>query len=177
MKGIDKATGLPHIAPPCHATDDSPAIHVVLVQPEIPHNTGAIGRLCVGLGARLHLVKPLGFHLDERHVRRSGLDYWEHVDLHVHASWDSYIDTVRPRHIMVASTHGTATHYACPFVPGMHLVFGSETKGLPDDLYARYADNLYRIPMPGKHARSINLANAVAIVAYEAYRTLHYNRG
>ena len=143
---------------------------IVLVCPEIPHNTGAIGRLCVGLGCRLHLIRPLGFRLDEKSIRRCGLDYWEHLDVQVHDSWEAYLSAVRPGRLLFLSTHGDKSLYDIRFAPGDTLVFGSESAGLPKDFYERYRDSLFRIPMPGEHARSINLANAVSIAAYEAYR-------
>ncbi len=143
---------------------------IVLVSPEIPHNTGAIGRLCVGLDIPLHLIRPLGFHLDDKSVQRAGLDYWEHLRLTVHDSWDAYLAAERPARLLFLSTHGTRSLYDIAFRPGDALVFGSESAGLPADFYGRYADSLFRIPMPGPHARSINLANAVSIAAYEAYR-------
>jgi tRNA (cytidine/uridine-2'-O-)-methyltransferase len=150
-------------------------LNVVLVEPEIPHNTGAIGRLCVGLGARLHLIRPLGFRIDDAYVRRCGLDYWQHLDLRVHASWDAFrageaaADTGR---FFFFSTKGAHSLYGCRFRPGDCLVFGGETRGFPAEFYEEYRERLCRIPMPGEHARSINLANAVAIAAYEAYRQL-----
>ncbi len=146
------------------------SLHIVLLSPEIPHNTGAIGRLCVGLDARLHLVRPLGFALTQSRLRRAGLDYWEHVKLTVHDSWDCFLAEEQPPRLFFASTRGRRSYLEYAFREGDYLVFGSETNGLPADLYERYAADLYRIPMPGAHARSINLANAVAIVAYEAYR-------
>jgi tRNA (cytidine/uridine-2'-O-)-methyltransferase len=149
-------------------------LNVVLVEPEIPHNTGAIGRLCVGLGVRLHLVEPLGFWLDDAAVKRCGLDYWEHLDLRRHKSWVRFLDAEHPASLMFISTRGKQSIYTCRFVPGSYLVFGSETRGLPAPLYENYRQRLYRIPMPGVKARSINLANAVAIVAYEAYRQMTY---
>lgn len=144
--------------------------HIVLVKPEIPHNTGAIGRLCVGLDCPLHLIRPLGFRLTEQHLRRAGMDYWEHLDLSVHDSWEKFLEAVAPERLFFLSTRGTRSLYDCSFLPGDALVFGSEGHGLPQDFYDRYADRLFRIPMPGLHARSINLANAVSITAYEAYR-------
>ncbi len=145
---------------------------VVLVRPEIPHNTGAIGRLCVGLGVPLHLVRPLGFALDDRSIARAGLDYWPHLDVRLHDTWEDFLAAVRPPRLHFLSTHGEKSLYACRFAPGDALVFGSESSGLPADFYARYRDALFRIPMPGAHARSINLANAVSIAAYECYRQL-----
>jgi len=143
---------------------------IVLLRPEIPHNTGAIGRLAVGLGVRLNLVRPLGFHLDEESVRRAGLDYWEHLDLRVHDTWEAYLESEKPRRFFFLSTHGERSLYDLTFEEGDALVFGNESSGLPKDFYTRYRDRLYRIPMPGEHARSINLANAVSISAYECYR-------
>ena len=145
-------------------------IHIVLVHPEIPHNTGAIGRVCVGLDCPLHLIKPLGFRLTESHLRRSGLDYWDHLRLTVHDSWEQFLETVHPPRLFFLSTRGETALYNCTFQPGDALVFGSEGSGLPKDFYARYTDRLFQIPMPGEHARSINLANAVSITAYEAFR-------
>ena len=145
---------------------------VVLLRPEIPHNTGAIGRLCVGLGVRLHLVRPLGFHLDERAIVRAGLDYWPHLDVAVHDTWEDYLAVARPSRTFFLSTRGERSLYECRFIQGDALVFGNESSGLPKPFYERYRDSLYRIPMPGKYARSINLANAVSISAYECYRQL-----
>ena len=147
-------------------------IHIVLVHPEIPHNTGAIGRVCVGLDCPLHLIKPLGFRLTESHLRRSGLDYWEHLRLTVHDSWEQFLETVHPPRLFFLSTRGETSLYNCTFHPDDALVFGSEGSGLPKELYTRYTDRLFQIPMPGEHARSINLANAVSITAYEAFRQL-----
>ena len=145
---------------------------IVLVRPEIPHNTGAIGRLCVGLGVPLHLVRPLGFCLDDRSIARAGLDYWPHLDVTVHDTWEDYLEAVRPERLMLLSTHGEKSLYDCGFREGDALVFGNESSGLPETFYGRYRDSLFRIPMPGEHARSINLANAVSIAAYECFRQI-----
>lgn len=147
-------------------------LNVVLLQPEIPHNTGAIGRLCVGLDIRLHLIRPLGFTLYSGRVKRAGLDYWEHVRLSVHDDWDAFLVSESPDRLVFASTHGERSLYECSFREGDYLVFGSESSGLPESFYDRYRDELYCIPMPGQHARSINLANAVAVGVYEAFRQL-----
>lgn len=147
-------------------------LNITLVSPQIPHNTGAIARLCVGLGARLHLVRPLGFSLRESRVKRAALDYWEHLDLVVHENWDAYLDNASPPALCIASTRGTRAHWEVAFTPDIHLVFGNEPEGLPAPFYTRYAAQLCRIPMPGPHGRSLNLANAVSIVAYEALRQL-----
>lgn len=145
---------------------------IVLLRPEIPHNTGAVGRLAVGLGVRLDLVRPLGFRLDDGSVRRAGLDYWRHLDCRVHDSWEDYLSAVAPKRFFMLSTKGERSLYDVRFEPGDALVFGNESSGLPKDFYGRYGELLYRIPMPGEHARSINLANAVSIAAYECYRQL-----
>jgi tRNA (cytidine/uridine-2'-O-)-methyltransferase len=149
---------------------------IVLVRPEIPHNTGAIGRLAVGLGVVLDLVRPLGFRLDGESVRRAGLDYWRHLDLRVHDSWEEYLASRSPRRIFMLSTKGEKSLYDIRFEKGDALVFGNESSGLPEDFYERYRDLLFRIPMPGEHARSINLANAVSVAAYECHRQLSCGR-
>ncbi len=144
--------------------------HIVLIAPEIPQNTGTIGRLCVCTDARLHLIRPLGFSLDASRVKRAGLDYWHHVDLHVHESWPDFLATARPERLAYLTTKTTRTAYDYAFQDGDFLVFGNETSGFPPAFYEEYADSLFTIPMPGRHARSHNLANAVSIVLYEALR-------
>lgn len=147
-------------------------LHVVLVRPEIPHNTGAIGRTCVALGCDLALVRPLGFALSDEYVRRAGLDYWQHLRLAVYDNWDDYLARARPGRLVFLSTKGGRSLYDATFEPGDALVFGSESSGLPEPFYERYRDSLVRIPMPGPNARSLNLANAASIALYEAYRQL-----
>ncbi len=147
-------------------------LDVVLVCPEIPQNAGAVGRLCVSLGWRLHLIRPLGFAMDTARLRRAGLDYWDQVPLSVHANWETYLASARPQRLCVASTRGTASLYEQRFKAGDHLVFGNESAGLPAAFYGRYATELFRIPMPGPHARSLNLAMSVAVTAYEAHRQI-----
>lgn len=147
-------------------------LHLVLVQPEIPHNTGAIGRLCVGLDCELHLIRPLGFQLADRHLQRAGMDYWPQVRLTLHDTWEAFLKRVDPPQLILLSTHGRQSLYDCRFVPGAALVFGNESRGLPPELRERHRERLFKIPMPGEHARSINLANAAAIAAYEAYRQI-----
>ena len=145
---------------------------VVLVRPEIPHNTGAIGRLCVGLGVPLNLIRPLGFRLDEKSIERAGLDYWKNLDLRIHDTWDDYLRVENPNRFFMLSTHGECSLYECEFREGDALVFGNESSGLPRDFYSKYKDRLFKIPMPGEYARSINLANAASIAAYECYRQI-----
>lgn len=149
-------------------------IHIVLVNPQIPQNTGSIGRMCVCLDASLHLVRPLGFELDETHLRRAGLDYWPYLDLAVHDTWETFLRDARPPRLFFASTRGSRLYYDFAFREGDFLVFGSETSGLPPALYERHRNQLYTIPMPGRHMRSHNLATSVGIVTYEAYRQIHH---
>jgi tRNA (cytidine/uridine-2'-O-)-methyltransferase len=143
-------------------------LHVVLYQPEIPHNTGAIGRLCLATGARLHLIKPLGFRIDDRQLKRAGLDYWQEVDVHV---WDSLDDLRRaapdaPWFLM--TTKAGQTYWDATFTRECYLVFGPESRGLPESLLHEPGASCLRIPMQG--TRSLNLATAVGIVLYEALR-------
>ncbi len=142
-----------------------PRLHLALVEPEIAPNTGNVGRLCLAVGARLHLVHPLGFQTDEKAVRRAGLDYWKHVDVVEHRDLEAFWAWVgeRPSHLF--SSHGEAPFTACPFERGSVLVFGRESVGLPRSLVE--ARGAFTIPMPGP-TRSLNLSNAVAIVAYAA---------
>ena len=124
----------------------------------------------MGLGVPLHLIRPLGFRLDDQSVARAGLDYWPYLELSVHDTWEEYLETVRPARLFFLSTKGERSLYDCRFAHGDALVFGNESSGLPKDFYERYRERLFRIPMPGAHARSINLANAVSVAAYECYR-------
>lgn len=150
-------------------------LHIVLHHPEIPHNAGAAGRLAVATGSRLHLIRPLGFSLDEKHLRRTGLDYWKHVDLQL---WDSLEDlraTAAPAaNFRLLSTKATRSIWSpsTPWADGDYLVFGSETRGLPESMLLEHPDEALRIPMPGIHARSLNLSTAVAIVLYEALHNI-----
>ena len=144
--------------------------NIVLVKPEIPQNTGNIGRLCVNTNVKLHLVKPLGFSLDDKYVRRAGMDYWNHIDLIIHESIEAYLDANVNVPKYFFSTKAEKTHYECPFEKGAHLIFGNEGSGLPDFIHKSFANRMYTIPMPGETSRSLNLANSVAVVLYEALR-------
>ncbi len=150
----------------------NPLLHIVLVEPLIPHNTGAIGRICVGIDARLHLIEPCGFSLSDKAVRRSGLDYWPFLDLHTYPDWEDFLAQNAPEPLYFLSTKGKRSLYETAFSPPVWLVFGNEARGLPPPFYDCYADRLYTIPMPGQHARSMNLANAAAVSVYEAYRQI-----
>jgi len=143
----------------------------VLYQPEIAANTGAIGRTCVAIGAALWLVRPLGFHLDDRHRRRAGLDYWEHLDLRVVDSLDDVAAGPGVGRLWLFTTKGNQRYTSACFQIGDALVFGPESRGLPDRLLAARRDRTLVIPLRPE-ARSLNLANAVAIGAYEAVRQI-----
>lgn len=146
-------------------------MHVVLVAPEIPQNTGSIGRLCVATDSTLHLIEPLGFVVDDKHVRRAGLDYWEHLRLERHGDWPAF-EAARPagRLLFFAARPPGPSYTAVRYGPDDFLVFGCESRGLPSDLRAAHAESTYSIPIASPHVRSLNLANAVAVVLYEALR-------
>ena len=149
------------------------SIHVVLVQPEIHWNTGNAGRTCLATGATLHLVRPLGFSLDEREVKRAGLDYWEHVDPRVWANWEEFegaLPTLGEPFFF--STKATRMLWDAPLgVPNdVVLVFGRETGGLAPDLHERYRDRFVGMPIHSPHVRSLNLSTSVAVAVYEVLR-------
>ncbi len=148
-----------------------PRVHVVLVHPEIPPNTGNVARLCAATRTPLHLVHPLGFRTDDRALRRAGLDYWHHVEVHHHPSLDAALKASGSGPVLLFSARARIPHDRAPYAPGCRLVFGSETRGLPPEVLARFPGAAYRIPMWGA-VRSLNLATAVGIVVYEAYRRL-----
>ena len=150
-----------------------PLLHIVLYQPEIPPNTGNIGRTCVAVGAKLWLVKPLGFQINEKQLRRAGLDYWPHVDVRRPTSFEELEMALPGSRIIPVSSKVTRTYAGERYRDGDCLLFGSESKGLPATVLERLAANAVTIPMPGGHVRSLNLATAVGIVLYEALRQLH----
>ena len=144
--------------------------HLVLVAPEIPHNTGAAGRLCLATGSTLHLVKPLGFSLDDKQVRRVGLDYWKDVRVRTWESLEDLLAQAPPGRTWFLSTKGSATHWEASFREGDFLVFGCETRGLPESVLQAHPEQVLRIPMQESGTRSLNLATSAAIVLYEAWR-------
>jgi len=148
-------------------------LHVVLLAPEIPHNTGAAGRLCLATGARLHLVKPLGFSLDDRQVKRAGLDYWQDVDLRVWEDWEAFGASVEDHaRLYFLTTKTDQPYWGVNFKDGDYLVFGSETRGLPESLLGESPGQCLTVPMREGSTRSLNLATSVGIVLYEAVRQL-----
>lgn len=153
--------------------------HVVLVEPEIPPNTGNIIRLCANTGTRLHLIEPLGFPLDDAKMRRAGLDYHEYAAMQVHENWPAFIAASKPNpsRIFALTTHGSAIFSSMRFQPGDVFVFGSETRGLDPALRNSFpTDQRIRLPMQPDN-RSLNLSNAVAITVYEAWRQNNFEGG
>ena len=148
-------------------------INIVMVEPEIPQNTGNIARSCAATGAKLHLVHPLGFSISEKQVKRAGLDYWDKVSMEEHSSLSAFLDKYPPEqnHMFFLTTKGQKCYSDVDFssMDEVFLLFGKETKGLPEDLLQKYIENTIRIPMKGE-LRSLNLSNSVAIVLYEVLR-------
>ena len=171
----------------------TPPLNIVLVEPDIPQNTGNIARLCAATGSPLHLVGPLGFHITSSKLKRAGLDYWESVNLIRHTGWEEYerdesrveshesrverregeLGDKPGRRMWFFSTKGRRSYTDVDYRPGDALVFGCETRGLPAGLLERYADQVLTVPMQIEHVRSLNLANTVSIVLYEALRQLN----
>ena len=147
-------------------------MHVVLYQPEIPPNTGSVARLCAATLTPLHLIEPLGFKIDDKHLKRAGLDYWEFVDLHVHNSWQQFLEKSAGKRLLYFSKKASRSYTQVSFAQDDYLVFGPETRGLPEEWIALNAERALRIPMMGSDVRSLNLSNAVAIVLYEGLRQL-----
>jgi tRNA (cytidine/uridine-2'-O-)-methyltransferase len=146
---------------------------IVLVEPQIPQNTGSIARTCAATDTPLHLVGRLGFDLSEKAVRRAGLDYWPHVKLSRHGSWENYVESRAPRKIWLFSKFGERIYHSADFAAEDALVFGSETKGLGEEFLSRFPqEQILRIPIVTDYVRSLNLSNAVSIALYEARRQM-----
>jgi tRNA (cytidine/uridine-2'-O-)-methyltransferase len=145
-------------------------IHIVLYEPVIPQNTGSIARLCACTGSVLHLVHPLGFRIDEASVKRAGLDYWSHVQIRDYPNWENFLQQAQPNLLFFFSKLAQRTHVQPRYRLPAYLVFGNETKGLPDKLWQSYPDDFYTIPMRKDIVRSLNLAQCAAVVLYEVLR-------
>ena len=147
-------------------------LSIVLVQPEIPGNTGAVGRTCVALDAELVLIGPLGFVLSDARVKRSGLDYWPHVRLAEFASWDAFVAERQPRaeQLFLFEEHGSTSFYDAEYPEDAILVFGQETKGIPEAIWRAWPGRQFHLPMRSDKIRSLNLANTVAAAAYQAMK-------
>ncbi len=147
--------------------------NIVLIEPEIPMNTGNIGRLSLASGSKLHLVKPFGFELDDKRVKRAGLDYWKHISLFIYENLDDFFSKNNDKHFAYLSSHGNQDYCAIDYKDDMFLIFGKESVGLPKNLVEENLDLVYNIPLYSPHIRSLNLANAVGIVVYEGLRNLN----
>jgi len=160
------------VVPP-RAVEDAP-LHVVLVEPEIPPNTGNVARLCAATGCALHLVEPLGFRIDDRALKRAGLDYWDAIRVVVHPSLDALLAAFPPDRLWLLSTRAAATYAGAPFARGDALVFGKETAGLPQALLDAHPSRALRIPMRPGAVRSINLSTAAGVVTFAALARLGF---
>jgi tRNA (cytidine/uridine-2'-O-)-methyltransferase len=147
---------------------------IVLHEPDIPGNTGSIGRTCVALNARLILIKPYGFSLDEKSVRRAGLDYWKYVDLTEYDNFESYFEAEQPQNFHLFSKLGEKSLFETELKKDCHLIFGSETRGLPQKLFEKYPEQFLSLPMYSDKIRSLNLSNCATAVAYEAIRQIKF---
>lgn len=143
--------------------------NIVLYEPEIPSNTGNIGRTCVATGTRLHLIEPLGFHLDEKSIRRAGMDYWKELDVTTYVNWQEFCECNPQAKLYMATTKGRHVYTEVSYEPDCYLVFGKESAGIPEEILKEHPNTCVRIPMLGE-TRSLNLANSVAVVLYEALR-------
>jgi tRNA (cytidine/uridine-2'-O-)-methyltransferase len=146
--------------------------NIVLIEPEIPMNTGNIGRLSLASGSNLHLVKPFGFELEDSRLKRAGLDYWKHISLNIYESTDEFFSLNKDKSMVFFSSHAKNTYTSINYEDDMFLIFGKESVGLPKNLLEANSDKLYKIPIYSEHIRSLNLANAVSIVVYEGIRNI-----
>ena len=151
-------------------------LNIVLFEPEIPNNTGNIGRLSLASGCNLHLVKPFGFELNDTRLKRAGLDYWKHISLKVYDNIDEFYRLNPGKKMVYFSAKGKKSFWSIDFEDDLFLIFGRESSGLPELITNEKSHDLYKIPLFSKHIRSINLANAVSIVVYEGLRKLNYNK-
>ena len=153
-------------------------LNIVLVEPEIPQNTGNIARTCAAIGAKLHLVHPLGFSISEREVKRAGLDYWDKLEIEEHISFEKFLEKYKPEenNMFFVTTKGKNVYSDVDYseMNEVFTLYGKETKGLPEDVLKKYLDKTIRIPMK-KDLRSLNLSNSVAIVSYDIYRQCNFN--
>jgi tRNA (cytidine/uridine-2'-O-)-methyltransferase len=149
------------------------ALNIVLIEPEIPNNTGNIGRLSLASGSNLHLVKPFGFEITDTRLKRAGLDYWKHVTIFEYENIDEFYSKNSSGKMIYFSSHGEKAHWDIQFEDNLFLVFGKESNGLPESITRKFKEDTYKIPLYSKHIRSLNLANAVSVVVYEGLRKLN----
>ncbi|SDE88542.1 tRNA (cytidine/uridine-2'-O-)-methyltransferase [Pricia antarctica] len=146
------------------------AFNIVLIEPEIPNNTGNIGRLALATGSHLHLVKPFGFELIDKRLKRAGLDYWQYLSISIYENSDAFFSQHSDKTKVYFSSHGERNHWSIDYKDDLFLIFGKESVGLSEEITEKHRDNLYKIPLYSEHIRSLNLANAVGIVVYEGLR-------
>ena len=159
-------------------SNTKPQFKIVLHTPEIPGNTGSIGRTCVALNAELILIKPYGFDITEKALRRAGLDYWKHVQLKEYENWNDFLknENPEPQHIFYFENYSDQEYFDAPFEKDCYLVLGAETIGLPEDWYKNDPKQFYKLPMYSEHIRSLNLSNAATAVAYECIRKINLKK-
>jgi tRNA (cytidine/uridine-2'-O-)-methyltransferase len=146
--------------------------NIVLIEPEIPMNTGNIGRLSLASGSQLHLVKPFGFELNDTRVKRAGLDYWKHITLYIYENLEDFFEKNKGAKMAYFSSHGKQYYWSLDYEEDMFLLFGKESTGLPKDLIENNMDDVYKIPLYSDYVRSLNLANAVSIVVYNGIQNV-----
>ena len=151
------------------------ALNIVLIEPEIPNNTGNIGRLALASGSNLHLVKPFGFEISDSRLKRAGLDYWQHLNVIYYENVEEFLDKNKNEKMVFLSSHGTKDHWEILFENNLFLVFGKESVGLSQSLLEKHHKDIFKIPLYSNHVRSLNLANAVGIVVYEGLRQLNHS--
>ena len=149
-------------------------LNIVLFEPEIPANTGNIGRTCVAPGTRLHLIEPLGFRLNEKSIKRAGMDYWEHLDVTRYINFEDFLEKNPGAKIYMATTKGQHVYTEVNYEPDCYIMFGKESAGIPEEILVKNPDTCIRIPMLSE-IRSLNLSNSVAVVLYEALRQNHFS--
>ncbi len=150
------------------------ALNIVLFEPEIPANTGNIGRTCVATGTRLHLIEPLGFRLNEKEIKRAGMDYWEHLDVTRYINFEDFLEKNPGAKIYMATTKGLNVYTEVNYEPDCYIMFGKESAGIPEEILVNNRENCIRIPMLSE-IRSLNLSNSVAVVLYEALRQNNFD--
>ena len=147
--------------------------NIVLIEPEIPMNTGNIGRLCLASGSVLHLVKPFGFEINDARLKRAGLDYWKHISVNIYENVNDFLSINNDKNMVYLSSSAQKSYCSIDYKKGMFFVFGKESVGLSKNMITKNSDKLYKIPIYSNHVRSLNLANAVSIVVYEGLRNLN----
>src|SRR5680860_215578 len=148
------------------------ALNIVLIEPEIPNNTGNIGRLALATGSHLHLIKPFGFELSDKRLKRAGLDYWQHLSVSIYENSEEFFTTHSDKKMAFFSSHGEQNHWSIDFTDNLFLIFGKESAGLSKEITEKNRNKLYKIPLYSEHIRSLNLANAVGIAVYEGLRQM-----